>query len=65
MSFEKCVECEIHNYATLRIEYAVSPDGETTLMLSPVFLPIRARPIGDSLLIFPSRILASWEPTIV
>lgn len=52
-------------YATRIIEYSVFPEGTTTLTVSPVFLPMRDLPIGDSLLILLSRIDASWDPTIV
>ena len=51
-------------YRDSTMVYSFCHAGETTVIVSPTFLPTIALPIGDSLLILPSRILASWEPTI-
>ncbi len=48
-----------------RILYTWSPAGTDTVILSPFFLPRRARPTGDSLEIRPDAGAASADPTMV
>ena len=45
--------------------YWITPACVSTSTTSPIFLPIRACPTGDSLEIFPSRLFASVDPTIL
>ncbi len=63
-----CLELIEHTemgYWASVILYSFFPAGATTDIVSPTFFPMIALPIGDSLLILPSRIDASCEPTIV